>query len=93
MRIINITQNFVSALLVLSLPMITCANETTAEKAETMKNKAVDKVKETYRDAEDRICEMVNGKVECLPQTAENKGKTVTEKVITKAKDEKNKID
>jgi hypothetical protein len=69
------------------------AEETTAEKVEAGTNKAVDKTKSTYRNAENEVCEMVNGTLKCLPNTVENKAKSGADTVKTKSKELKNKVD
>ncbi len=69
------------------------ADETVLEKTQNVGNKAVDSVKETGRDVKDKTCEMVNGKMECLPKKIKNKTKTAVDKTETKAKQIKNKVD
>lgn len=69
------------------------AEETTMEKVETSANHAADSVKETYRDAKDKACEMVNGKLECAGKKIKNKAKNLKDKTETKATELKNKID
>lgn len=77
----------------LGLSGCTKRNETVFEKAETGANKAVDAVTSTARDAEDKICEMVNGKLECVAKKVVNKAESVMDKVETKAIETKNKVD
>lgn len=69
------------------------AEETAMEKAETQVNEAVDTTKETYRDMKDKVCETVNGKVECAAKKVANKARTLKDKTETKAKEIKNKVD
>lgn len=69
------------------------AEETTMEKVETGANHAADSVKKTYRDAKDKACEMVNGKLECAGKKIKNKAKNLKDKTETKATELKNKID
>jgi hypothetical protein len=69
------------------------ANETKTERAETIKNEALDSTKSAFRDAEDQICEMVNGTMKCVAKKIKHKAKTLSDKVKTKAKEEKNKYD
>lgn len=69
------------------------AEETTIEKAGTAVNKATDSVKETYRDAKDKGCEMVNGKMKCLGKKVSNKAKTLKDKTETKVEEIKDKVD
>ena len=69
------------------------AAETVGEKVNTATNKAVDTVKENYRDAKDKTCEMVNGKMECVSKKIKNKARTAADKIKTKAEEAKDKID
>jgi hypothetical protein len=69
------------------------SEETKTEKAQAASDKAVDSVKSTYRDAQDKTCELVNGKMECVYKKMVNKSKTAAEKSATKAKELKNKAD
>ncbi len=84
---------FLSLVMTLSFANVSFAEETTTEKAKHLKNKSVDSVKGAYRNAEDQICETINGKVECVPQKLENKARNVKDKTETKIKKEKNKLD
>lgn len=69
------------------------SNETPSEKAQAEHNKALDSAKEIYRNSKDEICELINGKMECVAQKIENKTKTAIDKTKTKTKEIKNKID
>jgi hypothetical protein len=69
------------------------AEEGTLEKTEAAANKATDSVKEGYRDANDKTCEMVDGKLHCIGKKVSNKAKTLEDKTETKAKEVKNKAD
>lgn len=69
------------------------AEESVVEKGATTMNKAGDSVKETYRDAKDKGCEMINGKLQCLGKKISNKGKTLKDKTETKAEEIKDKVD
>lgn len=66
------------------------AEETTMEKAETVKNKAVDKTKKAYRTAKDEVCELVNGKMECVAKKVKHKAQNLTDDAKTKANEIKN---
>lgn len=79
--------------LVFSMATVAMAEETVSEKAAAAANKTTDAVKETYRDAKDKVCEMINGEMKCLEQKIKHKAKTVTEKAGTKTKEVLNKID
>jgi hypothetical protein len=69
------------------------ANETTMEKAETVKNKAVDATKEAGRDLSDKTCEVINGKLECIAKKTKNAVKNAADATKTKATEVKNKLD
>ena len=69
------------------------AVETTAEKAETVVNKSVDKVKSAARDVDNKVCEMIDGKMKCVVKKIKNKLKNAEDKTKTKATEIKNKID
>jgi len=77
----------------LNLGMNAASEETKVEKIETQKNKAMDSVKSSYRAAQEKGCEMMNGKLECAGKKIKNKVKDYSDKVQTKATEEKNKID
>ena len=84
-----------SGLLAASLTFGVCAHavETTSEKAAAAGNRAVDTTKETYRNAKNEICELVNGKMNCVAKKMKNKLRTAADKSKTKAKEIKNKVD
>jgi hypothetical protein len=67
--------------------------ETNAEKAEAASNKAGDAVVRTYRNAKNELCQMVDGKAKCVVKEVVNDTKNVANKVETKAKEAKNKVD
>lgn len=69
------------------------AEETSGEKAESVINEGVDATKRAYRDAKDKACEMVNGKMECVAKKMMHKGETVKDTLERNAKKTKNKID
>lgn len=77
----------------LNLGMNAASEESKVEKIETQKNKVMDSAKSTYRAAQDKGCEMMNGKLECTGKKMKNKLKDYSDKVQTKATEEKNKID
>lgn len=79
--------------LIFSLSQLTYAEETNIEKAETIKNHAVDNVKEGYRNAKDKGCKMINGKMDCAVKKMNNKIKSKSDKVKTDVKEIQNKID
>lgn len=49
--------------------------------------------KKGTRAAKDEVCEMVNGKMECVAKKVKHKMQNAADSVGTKVKDEKNKID
>lgn len=69
------------------------AEETTSEKIETTANKTTDAVKEGYRSAKDKGCEMINGKMECAGKKLKHKAENVKDKAGTKATEIQNKVD
>lgn len=69
------------------------AEETTMEKVETSANKSADSVKSTYRDAKDKVCETINGKVECVSKKMKHKAQNAADAVETKANELKKKVD
>ncbi|MBL7544239.1 MAG: hypothetical protein JNL11_10495 [Bdellovibrionaceae bacterium] len=87
----KLIQVILSCVLLAALSSI--AEETVLEKGETMKNKAVDGVKKTYRKGKDEVCEMINGKMECAVKKGINKAKSAADAVGTKATEIKNKAD
>jgi hypothetical protein len=69
------------------------AEETPMEKAETVKNEAVDSTKKIYGASKDKVCEMVNGKMECLEKKLKNRARNLSDRSKTKMKQLKNKAD
>lgn len=68
------------------------AETTTAEKIDVATDKVGNTMKETYRNAKDEICELVNGKLECIAKKVKNKVKTAADKAKTKSKEIKNEV-
>lgn len=68
------------------------AEETVTEKIETNTNKSRDAVKGTFRNVQDKTCEMLNGKMECFAKKAKHKMQNVMDKADTKIKEQKKKI-
>jgi uncharacterized coiled-coil DUF342 family protein len=77
----------------LGLSFTAGANESAGEKATAETNKSVDSAKETYRNAKNEICELVNGKMHCAAKKMKSKMRTAADKTKTKAKEVKNKVD
>lgn len=69
------------------------AVETNIEKTETVVNKSVDKVKSAARDVDNKVCEMIDGKMKCVVKKIKNKLKNAEDSTKTKATEIKNKID
>jgi len=69
------------------------AEESTSEKVGTAMDKTGDSAKKAYRDAKDKTCEMVNGKMECTAKKVGHKIQNATDSARTKAKETKNKVD
>jgi hypothetical protein len=88
--VVTVALNFAVGGFALSSAM---AEETTMEKVETGANKAADSVKSTYRDAKDKVCETVNGKLECVAKKVKHKTQNAADAVETKAKELKKKVD
>ncbi len=59
------------------------AEETVVEKVQTSTNRAGNKVKHTYRQADNKVCEMVNGKEECVFKKFKNKVKDIKDDMKT----------
>jgi hypothetical protein len=91
----KITNLFASGALAASLMFgyAAHATESAGEKANADKNKVVDSTKETYRNAKNEICELVNGKMHCAAKKAKNKLRTAADKTKSKTKEVKNKVD
>ncbi len=74
-----------------SVLLVTCvvscsgafAAETIAENAKTVANRTVDVTKETARNASDKLCEMIDGKMKCLPKKIKHKVQTMKDKAVT----------
>jgi hypothetical protein len=78
---------------VLSMAVVVSAVETNTEKTETVINKSVDKVKSAARDMDNKVCEMIDGKMKCVVKKIKNKLKNAEDSTKTKATEIKNKID
>ncbi len=66
------------------------ADPTIGGKAENAANKTTDAVKKTVRDAQDKACEVVNGKVECVTKKAKHSVQNAADSAATKADEIKN---
>ena len=91
-------KKIVSLIVYLSLATVLTTNpilaeETVGEKISTAGSKAVDGVKKTWRNAKDEVCEMVNGKANCVVKKVVNKIKSSADKIETTAEEAKNKAD
>ena len=83
------TMMVLACLIACSFMKTAYAEETVMEKVETGTNKAVDATKKTYRAAEDKSCEMVNGKMQCLGKKMKHKMQNASDKMNTKASEVK----
>lgn len=79
--------------LFVSSSILSYAEETKIEKAETVMNKSVDKAKSTARDVDNQICEMIDGQMKCVVKKIKNKLKNAKDTTKTKATEIQNKID
>lgn len=77
----------------MGLTTIAQAEETAAEQTQATGNKITDKIKKDTRKASDEVCEMMNGKMECIAKKVKHKAQNAADTVETKTKEEKNKID
>jgi hypothetical protein len=82
-----------SLVFALSLGQEIKAEESTLEKVETTKNKAIDSAKRAYREIDDKICETVNGKTNCVAKKLTNKIKNTSDKAKTDTTELINKVD
>ncbi len=79
--------------LMLSTGAYAVAEETVAEKANNVANKSADTVREVYRNSKNELCELINGKMECVAKKIRNKARTAADKAKTKAEEVKDKVD
>ena len=91
----NFKKQIIATVFALGMGVSTIAHaeEGVIEKTQTVGNKAADKVKKGARAASDEVCELVNGKMECVAKKVKHKVQNGADAVETKAKEEKNKID
>ena len=67
------------------------AEETVLEKTEVATDKISNSAKKAYRSAQDKGCEMVDGKLQCLGKKIKHKAQNLSDDAATKAKEIKNK--
>lgn len=86
-------------LIVLSLSMmifvgsgVALAEENVKEKVGEAASDTKKSIKKSYRNASDKACEMVNGKMECLGKKAKHKMENLKDEVNDKADDVKKKV-
>lgn len=72
---------------------VSYGNETASEKVNTKANQAADGFNSVGRDAEDAVCPLVNGKVECTGKKAKNKAQKAADRAGTRIKELKDKAD
>lgn len=83
----------IALVMIMSAGAKSVAEESNIEKAETVKNKVFDGTKRAYRKMDDKICETINGKVECVSKSMMNKIKNTSDKIKTDSKETINKVD
>lgn len=69
------------------------AEETLGEKAQAKMETAKNQAKKTYRKAKDKVCDIVNGKVECEAKKLKHRAQNAADKLKAEAKRAKNKAD
>lgn len=69
------------------------AEQTAGEKVEKAGRDAKTRGKKAARKLEDKTCEMVNGKLECVGAKVKNKSKNASDKVEDAVKDTADKVD
>ncbi len=69
------------------------AEETLAEKTAATATKAKNATKRGVRAAQDEVCEMINGKMECVGQKVKHKAQNAVDATGAKVKEVKNKVD
>lgn len=84
---------YIAAAMLISMPIAARAEETNVEKAQTTKNRAIDAAKLKFRQAQEELCELTDGKVACERKRIQNKVKNAAETAETKIIETKNKID
>lgn len=90
-RTINIAMTMM--VLSLSLALIAGAEESTLEKADTVKNQTIDILNTNARKIDEQICETVNGKMKCVSKKVKNKIKNAADKLKTNTTEIINKVD
>ncbi len=68
------------------------AETTPVEKVQEVGQDAVKNTKKAYRGASDKVCEMVNGKMKCLPKKVKHKAQNAADEVKDQADDVKKKV-
>lgn len=89
----KITKTILVLLSVMCMGSFAQAKETTGEKAAATANRAKNTVKETYRNAKNEICELVNGEMKCIAQKVKHSAQNAADAAEAKAKEVKNKVD
>ena len=75
-----------------SLAFCAVAEETNLEKAQTLQNEAQDQAMQGFRNGQDEMCSMTNGKVVCLARKAKHRTKNFVDRAKTKTIQIKNKV-
>ncbi len=82
-----------SVALVLTLPYaILHAEETPSQKATIQVEKAGNSVKRGYRKADEKVCEMLNGKLKCVAKKVKHAVQNAGDAASTGAKELQNKV-
>ncbi len=90
-KLLQLISPNIVAITLLSMPLY--AEQTKSEKVGAEVNKASDSIKNKYRTAQDKVCEMINGEMKCIKAKVINKAKNFSDDAHTKAKELGDKID
>ena len=92
MKKINIILFMTTFIILTQYSQFVKAEETVVDKVEIAAEKTSNVVKKNYRNAKDKGCETIDGKVQCFGKKIKNKVQTISDDAATKAKELKNKI-
>ena len=85
--VLAVTANFFSTY----FGKVVKAEETLLEKANIVTEKTTNSVKKTVKKVQDKGCELVDGKMQCLGKKIKHKVEALSEDAATKVKEIKNK--
>ena len=77
----------------LSIAINSRAADTNMQKMEIAKDKAVEKIKKTYRSAKDETCALLNSKADCAGKRLKHKVQNFSDEMGTKSTELKSKIE